>query len=202
MQIIYSALLLSVMAVGVYAQTPVNLSDTSNVIVIKKEWRFQVRNPALDESPFIDIDERVQKEQDLRNTDAENQRRARLGIRPVKPPVRPPVEKNDGPASAWYIYKIKVKNIGEKTIRAMTLEYIFSEPSTQQEISRRQFVRKKEIAPDETVSLVFHSAAPPTGTINVKDANKKSSEQYSEQVIILRVEYADGSVWQAALKNQ
>ncbi|HSK70313.1 MAG TPA: hypothetical protein VK892_01360 [Pyrinomonadaceae bacterium] len=202
MQIICLALLLSVLAIGVYAQTPVNLSDSSNVIVIKKEWRFQVRNPALDESPFIDIDERVQEEQDLRNTAAENRRRARLGVKPVIPPVRPPVEKKDGPASARYIYKIKVKNIGEKAVTALTLEYIFSEPSTQQEISRRQFVSKEEIAPGETVSLVFHSVAPPTGTINVKDADKKSGEQFSEQIIIQRVEYADGSVWQAVLKNQ
>jgi hypothetical protein len=200
MRIIYLALLLCLLAIDTYAQTSVSSSDTSNVTVVKKEWRFQVRNPALDESPYLDMEERVQEEQDWRNTNAENQRRAKQGLKPIKPPVRPGVEKNDGPASAVYIYEVTLRNSGDKAIRALTLEYIFSEPGTQRELGRRQFLSKEDITPGKSKTLVFRSAAPPTGTIDARNAGKKSREQYSEQVIIQSVKYADGSAWQASRK--
>ena len=40
----------------------------------------------------------------------------------------------------------------------------------------------------------------PIGTVDAKKAGKASRDQYSEQVVIRRIEYADGSVWQATLK--
>ena len=200
MKFIFSALLLILPAIGINAQTSAE-STEATVTVIKKEWRFQIRNPSLDESPFLDIEDRVQTEQDLRDTAAENRRRARIGARPIKPPERAPVEKNDGPASAVYIYKIKVKNTGAKAVRELTLEYVFSDFNTKREISRRQFVSKEEIDPGDTTDLVFRSVAPPTGTINAEAAGKKSGEVYFEQVFIRKVEYADGTVWQAAKLN-
>lgn len=200
MKITFSVLLLVLSAIGICAQTPVDPIGAP-VTVIKQEWRFQIRNPSLDESPFLDIEDRVQTEQDLRDTAAENRRRARIGVRPIKPPERPPVEKNDSPASAVYIYKIKVKNTGAKAIRALTLEYVFSELDTKREISRRQFVSKEEIDPGDTTDLIFRSIAPPTGTINAEAAGKKSGELYFEKVLIQKVEYADGTVWQAAKIN-
>ena len=200
MKVIFSATLLFLSAIGICAQTPVDPIGAP-VTVIKQEWRFQIRNPSLDESPFLDIEDRVQTEQDLRDTAAENRRRARIGVRPVKPPERPATEKNDGPASAVYIYKIKVKNTGAKEVRALTLEYVFSELDTKREISRRQFVSNEEIDPGDTTELIFRSIAPPTGTINAGEAGKKSGKLYFEQVFIRNVEYTDGTTWQAKKIN-
>ena len=196
--IFFLSLVLNSLAMDSYAQTLFNSSNTSNVTVIKKEWHFQVRNPALDESPFLDMEERVQVEQDMKDTIEENRRRAKLGLKPIKPPVRPGVTKNDGTASAAYVYEVEVRNTGEKAIRSLTLEYIFFEPNTEKLLSRRQFLSEEHIAPGKSKTLVFRSVAPPTGTINAQNAGKKSREQYFEQVIIQSVKYADGSVWQAS----
>ncbi len=202
MRILYLVLLLSLPAVGAYAQTSPGSSDVPNVIVIKKQWSFQVRNPALDESPFIEIEERLQAEQDLRENAAENRRRAGLGLKPVRVKERPRTERNEGSASAKYVYQIKVKNAGEKTIRELILEYVFFDPNTELEIARLRFMSKKEIAPSKTKDLVFRMVSSPTGTVNAKDTGKKSRELYSEQVIIQSVIYKDGSKWNAAPKNQ
>ncbi len=188
----------SLLAIDAHAQTSVNSSDSSNITVIKKEWHFQVRNPALDESPFLDMDERVQAEQSMKDTIEENQRRAKFGLKPIKMPERPGVEKKDGPASATYVYEVKLRNTGEKAIRALTLEYIFFEPDTKTEISRRLFLSMKRIAPGKSETLVFRSAAPPTGAIDARNVGKKLREQYSEQVIIQSVKYQDGSTWQVS----
>jgi hypothetical protein len=45
----------------------------------------------------------------------------------------------------------------------------------------------------------MRSGTPPTGTIDASNAGKKSRDQYSEQIVIQRVGYADGSVWQTAV---
>ena len=201
MKIICSALLLSLVAVGSYSQSSVAAADLPGVEVLKKEWRFEVRNPALDESPFLSMEERLQEEADIRETAAENERRRRLGIRPVKKPERPPVERKDGPAKAAYIYEIKVKNTGGKPISSLTLEYVFFELDTMREVGRRQFKSKEEIGPGKSKTLVFRSISPPTGSINAKDAEKKEKQKYTEQVFVQSIQYADGTNWQAPLKN-
>jgi hypothetical protein len=198
--ILFVGVVLNLLAIDSYAQTSISLPDSSNVIVIKKEWRFQVRNPALDESPFLDMDERFQLEQNMRETVQENQRRAKLGLKPVKMRPRPGVEKKDGYAAASYVYEVKLRNAGEKAISALILEYIFFEPDTETEISRRLFLSKRHIAPGKSKTLVFRTGVPPTGTINARYAGKKSGEQYSEQVVIQSIKYADGSAWQASRK--
>jgi len=49
--------------------------------------------------------------------------------------------------------------------------------------------------PGTTKSLVVRSKDSPTGTLDASKAGKKPSEQYSEQVVIRSIVYADGSVW-------
>ena len=194
--------MLSLLVVGAYAQTTPVEADMPKVTVIKKHWSFQVRNPALDESPFIAIEERLQEEQDVRETAAENRRRASLGLRPVKAPVRPPTERMDGASSANYVYEIKVKNDSEKAISKLALVYVFLDPNTKQELGRKHFLSKQEMAAGKTRNLVFRSVSPPTGTVNANDKGKKLNELYVEQVMIESVEYKDGSKWNAAPKNQ
>jgi hypothetical protein len=201
MKSIFLTLFLSLLAIGTYAQDSVNLSEMPNLVVVKKEWRFEVRNPALD-SPLLAAEEHAQQEQDIRNTNAENRRRASTGLPPIKPPVRLPGKIKDGPPSANYVYEVKIKNTGEKSIKTLTLGYVFFDLTTKQEVGRRHFVSNQGLSAGKTKNLVFRSAAPPTGTINANDSGKKSRDQYIEQVIIQSLEYADGSSWQAPLKNQ
>lgn len=196
--IFFLSVVLNSLAMDTDAQTLFNSPDTSNVTVINKEWHFQVRNPALDESPFLDMEERLQVELDIRDNIRENQRRASLGLKPKKLPTRPGVIKKDEHSSAFYVYVVAVRNTSEKPIHALTLEYVFFEPNTENLLSRLLFSSEKHIAPGKSKTLVFRSAAPPTGTINAQNVRKKSREQYFEQVIIQSVKYADGSVWQSS----
>jgi hypothetical protein len=107
----------------------------------------------------------------------------------------PKPEKGSRGISAKYVYEIKVRNTGTKSISSLEWEYVFYESGTEVELGRRRFLSKVSIGPGKTKNVIMRSALPPTGTIDANRANKKSKDQYLEQVVIESVEYADGSVW-------
>lgn len=205
MKALNALLLLLLFSAGALSQTVSKSSDAPGVTVVQKKWRAEIRNPALEEDPFRASNERAQEERDQRDNIRENAVRTRLGLPPVPPPNRTPqpeTEKRERVSTVYivYIYEVKVRNDGEKAIRALDWEYVFYEPGTEQEVGRRRFVSKLNISPGKAKSLVIRSASPPTGSINAAKVGKKPRDQYTEQIVINRIEYADGSVWQASSK--
>ncbi|MDQ3748709.1 MAG: hypothetical protein M3367_06830 [Acidobacteriota bacterium] len=190
------------LAAAALAQALPNPSDTSNVIIVQKKWRLEVRNPALDEDPLRAHNEQRQAEYDRREYMRKNDLRIRQGKSPeiAPPPRRNTSERAVSNILARYIYELKIKNNGEKKIRAILWEYVFFEPNTEIIVGQRQFINKVSISPGKTKNIVVYSASPPTETINATKAGEKSREQYSEQIIIQSIEYEDGSVWKATSK--
>jgi hypothetical protein len=132
----------------------------------------------------------------------QNELRVRQG---KSPEIAPPPRKNTSERAAnnylaRYIYELKIKNNGEKTIRAIIWEYVFFEPNTEIVVGQRQFISKVSISPGKTKNIVVYSASPPTETINATKASNKSRELYSEQIVIQSIEYEDGSLWKANFK--
>ena len=199
MKVLSQVLLLFLFAASVLSQTVADSVVTPNVEVIQKQWRVERHNPLLDEKPLRLVDEINQQEINRRNQ-RQNSIRARQ-MMPLEPPPEPMAEtepEQPGEITTRYIYEVKFRNNGEKVIQALIWDYVFSEPGTDKEVGRRRFVSKANISPGKTKNLVLRTAAPPTGAINAKNAGKKLREQYSEQVVIQGIHYADGSVWQAA----
>ena len=202
MKVLYLVIVLLFLVVEISAQALSNSSDTSNVIVIQKKWRLEVRNPALDEDPHRANNEQRQAEYDRRENVRQNELRIQRGKSPeiAPPPRRNTSERAVSNYLARYIYELKVKNNGEKAIRTIVWEYVFFEPGTEVIVGQRQFVSKVSISPCKTKNIVARSASPPTETINATKAPGKSREQYSEQIVIQTIEYEDGSLWKAASK--
>lgn len=206
MKAIHLFLLLFLSALGVSAQSPANppavtpnAAAAAAVVVVQKEWYMEVNNPAFNKSPFGPIEELQQINQARKAIQRQNEIRARRGLPPLRTPVRMPQTETENQESPnVYTYKIKVKNNTEKTIQTLIWEYVFFEPGTEREVGRLQFVNQVKIAPGKTRDLAVSSLSPPSDTINVKQTGKKLRDQYSGQVVIQSVEYADGSVWQAA----
>lgn len=95
-----------------------------------------------------------------------------------------------------YTYQAKIQNNGPKTIKSVFWEYQFSEPANPATMSRRQFVCAANVKPQKTKDLEIFSLGAPTGVISVDTLNKKASNKFDEAVLINRVEYEDGSIWQ------
>jgi hypothetical protein len=197
MKTLCQALLLLLLPLGVSAQSLQDSTGTPPVAVIQMKWRFKLNIPALDEDPLRASAEHKQAELDIKDTIRLNGIRGRQGLPLEAPPVRArPPEKDDGKPSTIYFYEAKVRNDGEKAVRAIVWDYVFFEPRTTEEVGRRRFISRATVRPGKTTSLVARSLIPPTGAIDATKVDKKISEQYLERVVIQVVEYADGSIWQ------
>ncbi|MEO8435851.1 MAG: hypothetical protein ABI596_13205 [Pyrinomonadaceae bacterium] len=198
MRLLCSMLVLFLFALGASAQALSNRSAGPELTVMQKQWRMDVRNPALEKDPLQSIKGREQEVRAQQDVARQNERRIQEGLPALAPPVRLPAP--SGPRGLWvtYIYEVNFHNTGEKGIRKLTWDYVFYEPGTEQEVGRLQFVRRVSIGPGKTRSVVVRTRSSPTGTIDATKAGKKSRDLYSEQIVIKSIGYADGSVWQAA----
>jgi hypothetical protein len=196
MKILTSALVLFLFAVCASAQ---NSSAPTDVTVLQNKWRIDLYNPALDKDPLAASKEHQQEVRQQQANAQENENRKRQG-EPALPPVIPKSAGDSGAGrlTAFYIYELKVRNSGRQEIRTLTWEYIFFEPGTTREVGRLQFVSKVSMKPGTTKNLTVRSKDSPTGTLDATKAGKKERDQYSEQVVIRSIEYADGSVWSSA----
>lgn len=207
MKTLKSVLLMVLLAGGVAAQTSVKESDTApDVEVVKIIWRRVERNPKLDETPAIPNPERALRMavNSARISAAEQDRRNQTG--PVSPPVLlpvPPVPDSPPTVRPWsgYIYEFTVRNTGSKTIRKLAWEYSFTDAATGRKVGRRQYKSDVKILPGMTAKVVVRSSLPPIGTVNAALGDGNGGPDKSpEQMVINRIQYADGSIWKRTAK--
>lgn len=92
-----------------------------------------------------------------------------------------------------FVYKIKVQNSGPKVIEIVFWEYQFNDPAEPSLVARRQFLCGVNIPSEKSKELEGFSLSGP-GVVNVNTLAKDSPSK--EKVVINRVEYSDGSIWQ------
>lgn len=102
-----------------------------------------------------------------------------------------------GPARYAFHYKVSVANHSAKAIREIDWDYVFFDAATGQELGRREFTSTEKIDPGKHRELSFLIPSPPTQTISVYSLGKKERVGLLEQVVVVRVLYEDGAVWQA-----
>ena len=96
-----------------------------------------------------------------------------------------------------FLYKATFHNGGQKTVTAVDWDYVFYDAATGQELGRRQFALEEKIGPGRKREDSYLVPMPPTATISAQSLNKDERKALAERVVIVRVTYADGSVWQA-----
>lgn len=159
--------------------------ETTKVDVIKFTWqmRRQQNDPLL--LPF--------------NTNS--------GSRPIGKIVQPQssdlaaVEqmliKTGAPApSKFYLYELKVKNSDTKTIKSLLWEYQAGSQSASQNVFTRQFLCTEKIKANDSKTLKTISFLPPVSVVDASDLKDKDQRKYVMDIIINRVEYTDGTIWQ------
>lgn len=93
-------------------------------------------------------------------------------------------------------YRVKVQNAGRKVIDVIFWEYQFKETANPKLVTRQQFLCGAGIKPGKEKELQAFSVSSPGDVISVDSLAKKSDNLFVEQVVINRVEYADGTIWQ------
>ena len=95
-----------------------------------------------------------------------------------------------------FAYRVKVRNASTKVIEVLFWEYQFKETANPTNVARRQFLCGVNIKPTREKELQSFSPSGPGAVISVGSLSDKSGNLYQEKVVINRVEYADGSIWQ------
>jgi hypothetical protein len=95
-----------------------------------------------------------------------------------------------------FAYRAKIHNASGKLIEVIFWEYQFREPSGLTTVARRQFLCGVAIKPEKDKELQAFSVSGPPDVVSVDSLAKKSADTGEEKVVINRVEYTDGSIWQ------
>lgn len=95
-----------------------------------------------------------------------------------------------------FAYRIKVQNSDTKVVEIVFWEYQFHDPANPELVARRQFLCGVSIAPGKGKELEGFSLAGPSDVVNIKTLADNAAKPFEEKVLINRVEYADGSIWQ------
>ena len=95
-----------------------------------------------------------------------------------------------------YAYRIKVQNASTKVAEIVFWEYRFIDPKNPDLLARRQFLCGVSIPGGKGKDLEGFSLSGPSDVIDVKTLETNKDNPFKEDVLINRVEYSDGSIWQ------
>ena len=95
-----------------------------------------------------------------------------------------------------FTYRVKVRNASTKVIEVMFWEYQFTESANPANVAHRQFLCGVNIKPDKEKELLAFSLSGPSNVISVDSLAKQPGNLFAEKVVINRIEYADGTIWQ------
>ena len=191
------------LAVASLAQNPTSSQDPPDVTVVKFSWSKE--RIGWERDPFggavESYDEmRVRTRNEKRIEDAKRGNNS-AEIDRLKRDARADAaiierQRQKAPPRYVFLYKVAVKNNSAKTIKAIDWDYIFFDPDTKNEIGRHQFTSEEKIGSDKNKELDVLFPLPPTKTISVYELNKKERTGINEQVVLMRIQYSDGSIWQ------
>ena len=100
------------------------------------------------------------------------------------------------PPDDGYRYVVKLRNNGNKVIKSIDWDYLFLDPDNNAVVSRHQFTSDDTIKPGKSKEISVLYLIPPVQTVSAKMLSKKKLANFKEQVVLMRIQYSDGSVWQ------
>ena len=94
-----------------------------------------------------------------------------------------------------HAYSMELNNQGAKAIKAVSWDFIFTDPATNAELLRHSFANVQQIDPARHKIIKFTTQLSPPKTVNVADVPKKSSP-FLRSATLQCVLFSDGSTWE------
>lgn len=171
--------------------------EPSGVEVVKSSWsKIRIgweRDPFG--GPLENFDEMRSRARNERRVATGGGERARREARADEANLA--AQRDKKPSQYYFIYKTKIKNNRTAAITQIDWDYVFFERDTENEIGRQEFTSDEQVGPGKTKELVVTITSPPTRTISITSLSLEERDRLSEKIVLVRVKYADGHVWQA-----
>ena len=197
MKYLYFVALAAVLPTASLAQ---EVPDHSGIAIVKKGWKMKhvTPNPVLLADPFDAVEQANTASRNARPPEAQIFAGSGNGIPPGfrREPLLPAVYADRSGGSSVYSYEIQIRNDNARSIKGILWDYVFLDPVTKVEVGRHRFLNTVELKPGKARTIGMRIVSPPTGTVDAKSAGKRTSGMFLEQIIILAVEFSDGTVWQ------
>lgn len=199
-------LLMLLPGAAVYSSTfaqdsaPPPAPEAGGVVVLKFNWLKERIAPRASISPLVTQEEMVRQAQLERqlanarnstNAGAAARAEAQLGRHEQ---ARARATQTERPRHA-YRYTARVRNDGDKTINSIDWDYLFIDPTTQGEVARHRFTSDVTLKPGKSKEISVLYPVEPFKKVSAGMLDKKQPT-YQEQVVLMRVQYSDGTAWQ------
>ena len=93
-------------------------------------------------------------------------------------------------------HRVKIRNASTKVVEVLFWEYQLIESLNPANVMRRQFICGLEMKPKKEMEVQAFGVSNPAAVISVDTLAKSPDKPFQERVLINRVEYQDGSIWQ------
>ena len=96
----------------------------------------------------------------------------------------------------FYVYSLKIRNVGSRTIRAVAWDFIFIHPTTKAVLGNHQFLSYSIDKPEQVVTLQAQQRTKPIAVVQAGNADAKDKgPKFLERVVIQCVLYDDETAW-------
>jgi hypothetical protein len=206
MKLLSSIVLLMFVAPVVCAQLEVTTRESSGLEVISFSWSKErigwERDPFG--GPLENFDEMRSRTRNEKRLDDAKRGGGSAGADRVRREASADAanlarQREKSPPRYVFVYKVKVKNNEATPVTAVDWDYVFFERGTENEVGRHEFTSEEQIGPGKTREFTVTVANPPTHTVSVTSLNLSEREQLTGKVVLIRVHYSDGRVWQTPL---
>jgi len=174
-------------------------SAPAPIEVIKLKWEKEARlprnfdpspiptngafNPPASSNASIGIDQKNRTS----STELDPYRGTSLIPFPAIPPRLPLI----------YLYSMKIRNRDTKTIEGIAWDYVFTDPKTNSELGRHQFLSYERVSPDQLVTLQRRVHSRPIRVVPASSSSRNQPLRFVERADIQCVLYGDDTVWRS-----
>jgi hypothetical protein len=106
------------------------------------------------------------------------------------------IARRKGPPRYGFRYKLSVRNDGAKAVKELDWDYVFTDAATGEEVGRHKFTSEGRVPVGKGKEFSFFIPNPPTMRVSAYALDKNERAGLQEQVVLVRVLYEDGAVWQ------
>jgi len=178
-------------------------SGSSNIEIIKLEWKREVRLPRNFDPAAIPtggtFNDPATRISSTTSTTAATESARASGPRGGADNAGGTFPATPSRLPVFYVYSMKIKNVGPKRIEGIAWDYLFIDSNLKSEVGRHQFLTYTKIPTNKTITLHGDLRTPPISIVGAPTAGSDKHSRYIEKAVIQCVFYEDDSIWKNPL---
>ncbi len=170
-----------------------------NIEIIKLHWEKQVRLPRNFDPSVIStggtFNDPASRTSAAAPTSAIDATRAATRAQSAAAGANDTFPATPSRLPVFYLYSMKLRNIGPKSIEGIAWDYLFFDASNNAELGAHQFLSYEKVPTDKSVTLKAQLRSPPTRVVRTVNSTTNNHVKLVERSLIQCVLYADNTVW-------